>query len=300
MKRLTQILIAGGIAITAVACLDTTSPGFSFLSLTDAFVTMPAGYSATANSFTPGDGSGPAFMPEMARGPGGDHGMLGGGMGPDFLGGVAAARGFDHGPFGTSGLNANCTLDSSTGRVTCPAETRGGLTINRSYSFTTASGTAQAKPDSTTNTVNEQITVAGTVTRGRDSSTSTVSNASNRTISGLAFNSTLRTVNGTSRGQENTTGTSKDGAFTAARLVGDTTSGLTIPVQDGKPTYPTAGTVIRSMSVTYTLAGGSPTTKSRREVITYNGTATATIVITQDGSTKTCSLPLPHGRPVCS
>jgi hypothetical protein len=67
----------------------------------------------------------------------------------------------------------------------------------------------------------------------------------------------------------------------------------------GKPTYPTAGTVIRSMNATLTIQGQSPTTKNRREVITYNGSATATIVITQDGVTKTCSLPLPRGMPTC-
>ena len=46
------------------------------------------------------------------------------------------------------------------------------------------------------------------------------------------------------------------------------------------------------------LAGS--TTKERREVVTYNGTATASLVITQDGTTKTCTLPLPHGKPSCS
>jgi hypothetical protein len=72
-----------------------------------------------------------------------------------------------------------------------------------------------------------------------------------------------------------------------------------IPLESGRPTYPTAGTVIRSMRSSVTIANGSPTTHSRREVITYNGSATATITITQDGTTKTCTLPLPHGMPVC-
>jgi hypothetical protein len=34
-------------------------------------------------------------------------------------------------------------------------------------------------------------------------------------------------------------------------------------------------------------------------VITFNGTSTASITITENGSTKTCTLPLPHGRPSC-
>jgi hypothetical protein len=156
----------------------------------------------------------------------------------------------------------------------------------------------QSAPDSTTNTVNAKIQATGTVTR-RDSAVSVVNNSSERTITGLAIGSTQRIVNGTSRGEESTTGTNADGPFTATRLVGDTTSGLTIPVVSSKPTYPTAGTVIRSMKATVTIQGQSPTTKSRREVITYDGSATATIVITQDGTTKTCSLPLPRGMPTC-
>jgi hypothetical protein len=182
--------------------------------------------------------------------------------------------------------------------VTCAATTDRGLTIVRSASYKKADGTVQSAPDSTTDIVNMQIQVTGTVTR-RDSAVSTVSNSSDRTVSGLAFGSTQRTVNGTSRGEESTTGTNSDGVFLAARLVGDTTSGLVIPLVSGRPTYPTAGTVIRSMHSSVTIAGGSPTIHDRREVITYNSSATATITITQDGTTKSCTLPLPHGIPVC-
>jgi hypothetical protein len=46
-------------------------------------------------------------------------------------------------------------------------------------------------------------------------------------------------------------------------------------------------------------SAGTTRSSSRREVITYDGSATAKLVITRDGTTKTCSLPLPHGRPVC-
>lgn len=225
--------------------------------------------------------------------------MLGGGLGPDFAGGIGFGRGHDRGPFGFGGLSGDCTFSSATGRVSCAAVTDRGLTIVKSASYKKADGTVQSAPDSTTNTINLQIQVTGTVTR-RDSAVSKVNNSSDRTVSGLAVGSTQRTVNGTSKGEETTTGTNEDGAFTAVRLVGDTTTGLVIPIVSGKPTYPTAGTVIRSMKATVTIAGGSPTTKSRREVITYDGSATAKISITQDGVTKNCSLPLPRGRPTCS
>ena len=126
----------------------------------------------------------------------------------------------------------------------------------------------------------------------------TVKSASDQTVSGLAKGSTQRTVNGTSGGQETTTGTTTKGAFTASRVMGDTTQNLVIPVLNDGPAIPKSGTVIRSMkaSVTY---GGSTQSVSRREVITYDGSTTAKIVITQNDTIRNCTMPLPHGRPVC-
>lgn len=222
-----------------------------------------------------------------------------GGLGPDFFGGVGFGRGFGHGPFGGLNLRGTCAFNSSSGRVEC-TDTHDGLTIVSSASYKTAGGTVQSSPDSTTDAVNIQTAVTGTVTR-RDSATSTVNHTSNRTVTGLAIGSAQRTVNGVARGEESTTGKTDSGiVFTATRLVGDTTTGLIIPIVSGKPTYPTAGKVIRQMRATVTLAGGSPTTRDRREVITYDGSATATLVITTDGATKTCKLPLPRGEPSCS
>jgi hypothetical protein len=107
-------------------------------------------------------------------------------------------------------------------------------------------------------------------------------------------------VNGKSAGSETTTGTRDGVAFTVARTAGDTTTGLVIPIQSGVQTYPTAGTVIRSMQATVTTGASSPSTSSRREVITYDGSATAAVVITHDGVTKNCTKPLPHGRLTCA
>jgi hypothetical protein len=247
-----------------------------------------------------------------------NSGLMGGGLNHDFVGGFDAdgahgpgmgghggpggpghGHGVGFGPFGYFNLPSTCTFATATSRVTCAAETRGGLTINRSYQFKNAAGTVQQKADSTTDYVNEQVAVAGTEVH-RDNDTSKVSNASNFTTTGLAYNSTKRTTNGTSAGSENTSGRDSSGHFTAVRTNGDTTSALAVPVTAGKPTYPTAGTVIRSMKVVVTYDGKAPTTHTRREVVTYDGSATAKLVITEDGVTKNCTLPLPHGRPSCS
>lgn len=309
MKRIAQgVILAAGVLLAA-ACMDLTSPSSSdsALALSQAFVSLPAGFTLTDNSFA-GDGTtGGAFMPRMDRGgrrggPMDDisgHGAMGGGLGPDFFGGIGFGRGFGHGPFGGGALRGTCSFSSLTGVVTC-ADTHDGLTINSNAIYKTVSGTVQSAPDSLTDVAAVNIDVSGTVTR-RDSAVSTVHNTSSRSVAGLSSAATQRTVNGVARGEESTSGKTDSGVvFTATRLVGDTTSGLIIPVVSGKPTYPTAGKVVRQMKATITLASGTPTTKERREVITYDGSATATLVITTDGTTKTCKVPLPRGQPSCS
>jgi hypothetical protein len=309
MKRgIAQSVMIAAATLVVAACIDMTSPSSSdsVLSLSSAFVTLPAGFTLTDNSFA-GDGTtGGAFMPAFDHGgrghgpPMGDiggHGGMGGGFGPDFLGGIGFGRGFGHGPFGGGALHGTCSF--ANGVVTC-TDTHDGLTVNSTAIYKTASGTVQSAPDSLTDVSAVTIDVSGTVTR-RDSAVSTVHNTSSRSVSGLSASSTQRTINGAARGEESTSGKTDSGVvFTATRLVGDTTSALVIPVVSGKPTYPTAGRVVRQMKATVTLAGGTPTTKERREVITYDGSATATLVITTDGTTKTCKLPLPRGVPSCS
>jgi hypothetical protein len=306
-----KLIIAAVLMAGAAACSDTTSPASRLaLSLTNAFSATPAGFNQMNSSFVASGGM-LAFVPDFHRGAGGPFeggpfdrrkpaglGLMGGGLGGAFFGdGIGA--GFGRGPFGDGRLQGNCTFSSSTGFVTCDPISIGGLTIQRSAKYTDAAGQAQASVDGTTNTINTQLSVTGTITR-RDSSTSTINESSNQTVTGLAQGSTQRTINGTSGGTEGTNGHSAKGTFTALRTVGDTTTGVVIPIgSEGHPSYPTAGTIIRSMNVTVTLEGESPASSSRREVITYDGSATASVVITHDGETKTCTLPLPRGHLTC-
>ena len=300
-----NIRIIAGLVVTAAfvaACSDANAPSSQLaISMTSAYSVAPAGFDQLTTSFN-GDPSAGAFHPEFdehGHGPGGfgHHGggpgfglgFMGGGLGGPFLGdGLGSMR--DH--------DGSCTFSSSTGLVTC-TNTMRGLTVTRVSKITTAAGVVQEKPDSTTNTIVSTVTVSGTVTR-RDSSKSEVNESSTQTVTGLAKGSAQRTVNGTSAGTETTTGTSKQGAFTAKRVAGDTINGVVIPAPTaGTRTYPTAGTVVRSMTVTVTISGQSPATSSRREVITYDGSATAKVVITHDGTTQNCTLPLPHGHLTC-
>lgn len=325
-----RTLIALALASAIAACSEATSTNQSALKLgaSNAFISAPAGYSQLTSSYSAdnggspfqpvfnehggggsGDGhGGPGGMGPGAPGGGGDHDghggfgfglggldLMGGGLGGAFFGDGLRA-GFGRGPWGDGELDdANCAFAS--GVTTCD-DTVHGLTVVRTAQYLDAAGNTQSKVDSTTNTIKTTTTVTGTVTR-RDSSTSTVNERSNQTVSGLAKGSTKRTVDGTSGGTEATAGNSPQGAFNAVRTVGDTVSGVVIPLDSvGHPSFPTAGTVIRAMTFAATM-GTNTTSSTRREVITYDGSATATVTITQDGTTKNCTLPLPHGRLTC-
>ena len=290
-----QLCLLAGAALLMGGCADTAGPlDQDNAELSGAFSSMLMGFQHVESSFDPGTGGLLAWSPggHGIRG-GGGLGFCGGGLGGSFLGGFKIGR------FGIPDLSASCTFDAASGRVVCAPETRHGLTIQRSVAFRNASGAAQSAWDSvTTNSVNVRVAVSGTTTR-RGHDTTVVEHTSDRTVSGLVPSSTQRTVNGTSAGRESTTGTNDDGSFTALRIMGDTTTNVVIPVRTDSATYPISGRIVRAMQVTVTKSGGSPTTSTRREVITYNGTATATVVITKDGVTQNCTLPLPRGRLTC-
>ena len=313
MQYRRTLVLVSALAFTT-ACESFTGPDQpDQLLMEEAFATMLVGFENAFSSFEPGAAGGVSpWIPSISnsRGVAGHGGgrqhapavvqrqsgsaqtLMGGGLAGAFHGG-AHDRGFL--------LPSSCTFQAASGRVECPTETRNGLTINRSAAYYAADGTVQQAFDRrSTNAANLRVTVSGTLVR-RDSSTTTVQHASDRTISGLAAGSTQRTINSVSAGTESTSGRNRRGQeFTAQRVLADTVSNVVIPVRtDSVPTYPVSGTITRSMRATVTVAGGTPVTRTRREVITYNGSNTATLVITQDDQTRTCTLPLPRGRPVC-
>lgn len=331
MHSLKSCTAAGALLLFAVACTDgATQPSAAETSLVSAaFVNASPGYDSLSSTYSAGGNTG-VFGPRHRGGPRGGPGdslgrgeMMGGGFRDEFSGGIGMGPGFGRGPFGEHFPLSTCTtFDAGTGFVSCTPIVRDSLVISRSFKFSTAAGVVQSARDTaTTDRIETVRSVTGTTTftpgrrggfghgfghRGTDSTRvdittarTTVTSSSARVVTGLASGSTQRTVNGASAGRETTEGTSTTGAFTSIRVMGDTTTGLVIPVVASGYPYPTAGTIIRAMSVTVTYASGSPVSSSRREVITYDGSATAKISITRDGATKECTLALPRGRPVC-
>ena len=302
MKRIFELFLVAGACTLAAACSDSTTTPVTSALAASALATAPVSFDQINTSFVGNADMNSGFAPggQHSEDEDADHhhapgwtGLMGGGLHDFFRGRILFGAGFGRGPFGDL-RDSGCAFSSTDNRVTCPAVARRGLTINRSFSYLDASGTVQQKFDTaTTNTVNAQTTVTGTRVHHDGLDTSTVNSKSDITVAGLATGSTQRTVNGTASGTESTVGKNEDGVhFTAMRTAGDTATGVVIPLQDGRPTFPTAGTIVRSMQATVTLDGQTPTTSSRREVITFDGSSTAKITVTQDGVTKTGTLSL--------
>lgn len=330
MNRLRPSLVLAGITLAATACSDSLSIGRPLVSrnaISAAFATVPLEFSNVTSSYAGDtDGLSSMFMPGPRMG-GFSGGLMGGGMGDAFNGSMSAGRGFGHnGPFGGrfgGGFTCTGSFNAGTGRFVCNPITKNGVTVNQSMAYANSAGAVQQAFDTlTTNTVNVRSTATGTVSFVRDSTkrgngprhighfagdtstiltaNSTVNHSSDRTVSGLAAGSTSRRINATSAGTEATTGTSSRGTFSASRAASDTTKDLVVPISNGKPTYPTSGIVTRNMKVTVGYAGAAAVTSTRREVITYDGSATAKVVITRDGVTQNCTMPLPRGPLTCS
>jgi hypothetical protein len=296
---------AAAAVVLLAACQSSSSLGStSTTDVTNAFSSLPLGFSSVQSTFA--DSSGTEWEPGDAGGHDPHHGRgpddaSGGGMMCGGLGGsIDLGLGFGDRDLLGGGDSSNCAYDASTGRVKCSPQTRDGLTVTRSVAYTDAGGaTQQAFDSTTTNTVNVQIAVQGT-RQGRDGDSRTVDASSDRTVSGLADGSSQRTVDGTSAGRETTSGSDSVGTFTAVRVIGDTVQHVVAPNQTDGATYPTAGTIVRSMQVTATYQGQTPTSSSRREVVTFDGSTRAAVVITQDGETQHCTLDLSSRQLSCS
>lgn len=282
-----------------------TADGAAETMLADAFTGVPVGFSSTENSFASAENE--DWRPLRRRHPGrggpfgGAFGVgpMGGGIGPDFQDGVGFRAGHARGPFGGTVPSVDCPFDAGAGKAVCaPFTDRRGLTVERWVIWKDIAGTVQASPDSTTFSRQSHAEVYGTVP-AREGATRTVRHVSDRLITGLQQGSTQRTIDGTSAGTETVNGTVAEGAFSAERIVADTTRGVVIPVRADGRSYPIAGTVIRRMRATVTIAGTTSESADWREQLTYDGSATATLVITRNGESKTCAVPLPMGRPVC-
>jgi len=188
---------------------------------------------------------------------------------------------------------ARCAYTAESQSFVCPPATASGVTINQSFTLLTASGAKQSAFDHTTTaSVKTNTTVAGTVVE--EGATLTIDGQQELTLSGLLAGP--HTLNGTSTA--NLSGTFFDDAPIEISITGSITS-LVLPASTtvGAQVWPTAGTIVVASSGTF--ADLPPFTS--RLTMTFNGTSTVTLTITEDGVSQTCQHDLAKpGPPACA
>jgi len=192
-----------------------------------------------------------------------------------------------------------CALGAD-GRHTCTATTENGLTHTHSFAFYDAANAIQPRFDETTTaSINFQMTLSGTVTR--EHVTATISRERNITLSGLAGAETQRTWNGTGSSSHNSTATGERGTRTYVTTSKDTTTNVVFALPRAENPWPTSGTIVHNMSSTATFDGARSGTRTvtRRALVTFNGTSSVPLQVGDRSCTlnlETKSVSCPSGR----
>lgn len=190
--------------------------------------------------------------------------------------GEAAAQHVEvmRGPGGPLGFG----FRADPGQFECTNGGRDGITVTRSCVFKDAQGNIQTGYDAlTTASVTVHVEVSGTVDRGHIAAT--MNRVSDLTVSGLAGSETSMTWNGSASGSSTRVHTRDGDAMQMDMTEQETIAGVVIPVPRTESSWPTAGTIARQMSVTFTGGPKDGSTETRNVLITFNGTQFATITV---------------------
>ena len=189
-----------------------------------------------------------------------------------------------------------CTYDATIGRVVCVPVVRDGLTYTRSYAYYDAAGKPQPTHNADTRSMNTQVGVKGTRTTAKGSVG--IDRSSSLTLSGLGKGAATHTMNGTEHGTTTSSYTIYWGKVTATETFDATTTDVVVPAE-GKTRWPLSGSTSRTSTTVATLENGPTKTSTTSETVTYNGTSSVPVVITHDGTTRTCTKDLATGKLAC-
>jgi len=196
-------------------------------------------------------------------------------------------------PVGLALGTGRCAYTAASQSFVCPPATASGVTIKQSFTLLTASGAKQSAFDhSTTASVKANTSVAGTIVE--DGATLTIDSQQELTLSGLLAGP--HALDGTSTTR--LSGTFFGDAPIDVQITGSISS-LVLPPNTavGAQVWPTAGTIVVASSGTF--ADLPPFTS--RLTLTFNGTSTVTLTITENGFSQTCQHDLAKpGLPACA
>lgn len=195
--------------------------------------------------------------------------------------------------FGASAAATSCTGPDASGFFTCTKTQENGFDMTRAWRYWSGGKFALKYSEATTDSVNHRWTLSGT-----KASSDTANGGTARTVqASRADTATMTVVRGTAPqhvwngvGVRNDTTTAKDKNGTRRYVVAssDTTRAVAYAVPRKADAYPLSGSRVHNVRTVWTGANGASTTTTRRAVVTFNGTQTATLVV----GALTCDLDL--------
>jgi hypothetical protein len=183
---------------------------------------------------------------------------------------------------------SSCTYDAASQSFACPAVTASGITLTRSFTLLSASGTPQSQFDpAATAAVRTNATMAGTITDAGNNVT--LDGKDEFTLSGLRTG--VHTLNGTS--VTHMSGTYTKSPFPFTMTVTSTITDLVLPSATEK--FPKSGTVVVDMT---SLAQGTSTTSHM--TMTYTSGGKVKVATTSGGRSLTCTVDLATQATSCN
>lgn len=182
---------------------------------------------------------------------------------------------------GTGDFNPlGCSYNATTQRIECPDVTRATtLTITRSYAFWDENNVPMDHYDALlTAKANIQTHIEGE--RSGDFWSGSIERDRDMTVTGLLGIETQRTWNGTgssevSHSRHNEAGEERTYEISCDLTVVD----VVVPVPSGTPRFPLSGTITHRCIITFTGGPRDGQTVERTAVVTFNGSAIATVTV---------------------
>jgi hypothetical protein len=182
---------------------------------------------------------------------------------------------------GTGDFNPlSCSYNATTQRIECPDVTRSGtLIIRRSYAFWDEHDVPQDHYDALlTAKANIKTHIEGE--RSGPGWSASIERDRDMTVTGLLGTETQRTWNGTgtsvaTRSRHTESGAERSYTISCTLTVVD----VVVPVPSGTPRFPISGTITHHCVITFDGGLRDGQTVERTAIVTFNGTATATVTV---------------------
>lgn len=182
--------------------------------------------------------------------------------------------------------SADCTGPDAQGWFTCAGTRENGLTVTRRWRYWAGASVAPRYSALRTDSVNHRFTLAGTraLDDGPAGATRTLRASRERAatlalVRDAAGALTERRWDGVGARADTVLAATSAGTTTYAHAAADTVRGLRYGVPRTQFRWPLAGTVTHAVRTVATAPGGATRTSTHRVVVTFDGSATAQVLV---------------------